>query len=431
MKNTKIIDNYSKIKCVEFTFIVIVENSFSSFKKIYLRNLQVTSDNSCTNLPREIYRTAYNKSIIYEHNVIFKVDPHKFHGKDIPHIKLNADTSIEELVDIFAGTGYNGRQLGEAAKLYAKMIQEDTTICLTVSGALTPVGFGGIIKTLIERGFIDWIVTTGANVYHEDHFAWGLPIKQGSFNVDDMKLYENEIVRIRDVYIKFYDTLEAEDKIIQKMFEKNFTDKSFTTAEFCNLMGKISLEKSKYPEKSFITTAYEYDVPVFISTLKDSSLALNLAIHRLNDKTYNLDFVREIIEQAAIVYHSKKSGILELGGGVPKNTAQQTGPLLDQILKRNDGGQDYIIQITDARPDTGGLSGATLQEGKSWGKVQNAHDGMVTVYADATIAFPILALYVLSCQKTRKPKRLYKELGNMYEKLRTDYMENSKDDSNS
>ena len=349
------------------------------------------------------------------------MDPHNFHGKDIPHIKLDSNMTIEDLVDVFASSGFNGRQLGEAAKLYAQMIEEDATICLTVSGAMTPVGFGGIIKTLIERGFVDWVVTTGANVYHEDHFAWGLPVKQGSFDVDDMKLYENEIVRIRDVYIKFHETLEAEDELIQKMFGDDFHDKPFTTAEFCNLMGKISKEKAKYPEKSFITTAYEYDVPVYISTIKDSSLALNLVVHRLKDKIYNLDFVREIIEQASILYDSKKSGILELGGGVPKNTAQQTGPLLDQILRRDDGGQDYIIQITDARPDTGGLSGATLQEGKSWGKVQDAHNGMVTVYADATIAFPILALYVLSNQKTRNPKRLYKKLDKLYEKLKEDY----------
>lgn len=352
------------------------------------------------------------------------MDPHKFHGKDIPHIKLHPKMTIEDLVNVFANSGYNGRQLGEAAKLYAKMIKEDATICLTVSGAMTPVGFGGIIKTLIERGFVDWIITTGANVYHEDHFAWGLPIKQGSFEVDDMKLYKNEIVRIRDVYIKFYETLGAEDQIIQKMFEDNFSEKSFTTAEFCNFMGKVSKEKSKHPERSFVTTAYEYEVPVYISTIKDSSLALNLAVHRLREKTYNLDFVKEIIEQAAIVYNSEKSGILELGGGVPKNTAQQTGPLLDQILKRDDGGQDYIIQITDARPDTGGLSGATLQEGKSWGKVQDAHTGIVTVYADATIAFPILALYVLSNQKSRKPKRLFKKLDKMYAKLRKDYFKN-------
>jgi deoxyhypusine synthase len=349
------------------------------------------------------------------------VDHHKFQGKDIPHIKLDPKMTIDDLVEVFARSGFNGRQLGEAAKLYAKMIKENATICLTVSGAMTPVGFGGIIKSLIERGFVDWIITTGANVYHEDHFAWGLPVKQGHFDVDDMKLYENEIVRIRDVYIKFYETLAAEDQIIQKMFGKDFSNEPFTTAEFCNLMGKVSKEQSKYPEKSFITTAYDYDVPVYISTMKDSSLALNLAVQRLQGKVYKLDFVREIIEQAAILFSSKKSGIIEIGGGVPKNTAQQTGPLLDQILQRDDGGQDYIIQITDARPDTGGLSGATLQEGKSWGKVQDSHEGIATVYADATIAFPILALYVLSNQKTRKPKRLYKKLDKFYQNLKDDY----------
>ena len=122
----------------------------------------------------------------------------------------------------------------------------------------------------------------------------------------------------------------------------------------------------------------------------------------------------------SVVYNSKKSGILELGGGVPKNTAQQTGPLLDQILRKDHGGQDYIIQITDARPDTGGLSGATLQEGKSWGKVQDSHNDLVTVYADATIAFPILALYVLSNQKPRKHKRIYKKLDKYFNSLQSD-----------
>lgn len=347
---------------------------------------------------------------------------HHFHGKDIPHIKLDPKMTISDLVNVFSSSGFNGRQLGDAAKMYAQMIQEDATICLTVSGALTPVGFGGIIKTLIEKGFVDWIVSTGANVYHEDHFAWGFPVKQGHFEVDDAILYEKEIVRIRDVYIKFIETLAAEDQVVQKMFKDKLIEKPFTTAEFCNIMGQLSSERAKYPEKSFLVSAYKYDVPVYVSTLKDSSLALNLGVHRLQNKVYNLDFVREILEQAAIVYNSKKSGILELGGGVPKNTAQQTGPMLDQILGNNDGGQDYIIQITDARPDTGGLSGATLQEGKSWGKVQDPHEGLVTVYTDSTIAFPIIAAYVLSTQKPRKPKRLYKNIDKFYAGLQKDYL---------
>jgi len=354
------------------------------------------------------------------------MDHHHFRGKDVPHIKLDPKMNIEDLVEVYSRTGFNGRQLGEAAKLYSKMISENAVICLTISGAMTPIGFGGIFKTLIEKGFVDWIVTTGANVYHEDHFAWGLPIKQGHFEVDDMILYKKEIVRIRDIFIKFYETLEAEDQIIQKTFRNNLLHKPFTSSEFCNIIGKISKEKAKYPERSFLTAAYKYDVPVYVASLSDSSLALNLTTHRLKNHIYQLDFTKEILEQAAIVYNSKKSGIVEIGGGTPKNTAQQTGPLLDQILRRNDGGQDYIIQITDARPDTGGLSGATLQEGKSWGKVQDSHHDLVTVYADATIAFPILALYVLSKQKKRKPKRLYKKIDLYYNKLRRDVNKSNK-----
>ncbi len=351
------------------------------------------------------------------------MDHHNFRGREIPHIKLNPKTTIEELIEVYSKSGFNGRQLGEAAKLYARMIKENTTICLTVSGAMTLVGFGGIFKTLIEKGFVDWIITTGANVYHEDHFAHGLPVKQGHFEVDDMILYKKGIVRIRDVYIDFEKTMKANDKIFQKLFKQNFVDKPFTSAELCNFIGKMAHTKSKKSEKSFLASAYKYDVPVYISTIGDSSIAMNLAVHRLKNKIYNFDFVKELIEQAAIVYNSKKSSIVEIGGGVPKNTAQQTGPTLDQILDREKGGQDYIIQITDARPDTGGLSGATLQEGKSWGKIHDSHEGIVTVYADATIAFPILALYVLSNQKSKKPKRLYKKLGRFYQKLQQDYLD--------
>ena len=135
------------------------------------------------------------------------MDHHNFHGKDIPHIEMDPKMDISDLIESYSKSGYNGRKLGEAAKVFSKMIEEDATICLTVAGAMTPVGFGGIIKSLIEKGFVDWIITTGANVYHEDHFAWGLPLKQGNFDVDDSVLYEKEIVRIRYVYLKYYETL--------------------------------------------------------------------------------------------------------------------------------------------------------------------------------------------------------------------------------
>lgn len=349
------------------------------------------------------------------------MDPHGFDGRDIPYVRLDPDMTISDLVEVYAASGYNGRSLGEAAKLYLEMIRSGATICLTISGALSPVGLGGAVRSLIERGFVDWIITTGANVYHEDHFAWGLPVKQGTHAADDTILFKNEIVRIRDVYIRFYDTLEAQDQVVQRYFEDAMSG-PFTTAEFCHHMGRMSLENAPHPERSFVNSAYEHGVPVYVSTLKDSSLALDLAVHRLHGKTYSLDFVREILEQAAIVYSSETSGILELGGGVPKNTAQQTGPLLDQILLRSDGGQDHIIQITDARPDTGGLSGATLQEGKSWGKIQDAHRGMVTVYVDTTIAFPILAIYAISNHAPRPSRRIYDHLQEYYDRLKSDWL---------
>lgn len=348
------------------------------------------------------------------------VDKHGFGGRDIPHIRLDEVADVGGLVDMFAATGYNARKLGEAARLYERMIKEGATVCLTVSGAMTPIGFGGIFRDLIERGFVDWMITTGANVYHEDHFAWGLPVRQGHHDVDDMVLYDNELVRIRDVYIKFYETLEAQDQVIQRAMRDGFGESPFTTAEFSRFLGKTASERAPHPERSFVAAAYERDVPVYISTLKDSSLALNLSVYRLRGRIYCLDFVREILEQAAILHGSEKSGIVEIGGGVPKNSAQQTGPLLDQILRRGGGGHDYIVQITDARPDTGGLSGATLQEGKSWGKIRDAHSGNCTVYADASIAFPVLALYAISRSSPRPHKRLYGKLPSLYEKLRSD-----------
>jgi deoxyhypusine synthase len=347
------------------------------------------------------------------------MDRHSFTGKRIPYTSINPDTKVSELIDLYTSAGYNARKLGEAAELLYKMIDDDATICLTISGAMTPIGYGGLVKNLIERGFADWIITTGANVYHEEHFAWDLPIKQGHYNVDDDILHNKDIVRIYDVYIRGEGTLHAQDRVIQEAFDNDLPD-SFTTAEFTRLLGKHA-KNSKCPDRSFTVAAYDYDVPVYISTLKDSSLALDLIPLRLEGKKFLLDIIREITEQAAIVYNSTKSGALEIGGGVPKNTAQQTGPALDQILQVNQGGIDYIIQLTDARPDTGGLSGATLQEGKSWGKVKTSHENLITVYGDASISFPLLCLYVISKHEPRKHKRIYNRLGEYYERLKSSY----------
>ena len=337
---------------------------------------------------------------------------HSFRGRKInpPSISPNMDCS--ELIDFFGQTGYNARRLAEAAETLAEMINSGATVCLTLAGAMTPIGLGKAIARMIESGFIDWIVSTGANVYHDLHFAYDLPVRQGYHDVDDDILYENQIVRIYDTYIKEIGTLQAQDVIIQRnMIGSRKSKKSSSslpsTAQLTHELGKAVRENSKYPEKSFVVSAYKHNVPIFIPAISDSSLGLNMVPLLFDNRATIPNVIMDIAESAAILWKSKVSGGLELGGGVPKNFFQQTGPALYQILKLKEGGQDYLIQLTDARPDTGGLSGATLQEGKSWGKIRTAHAGNVIVYGDSSVYFPILCSYALSNCKARRKKEIF------------------------
>ena len=336
---------------------------------------------------------------------------HTFTGKKIEPPNIHGEMTVSELIDFFASTGYNARRLAEAAEIMKDMIDTNSTICLTLAGAMTPIGLGKSIGAMIANGFIDWIVTTGANVYHDLHFAYDLPVRQGHFEVDDDILYSKQIVRIYDVYIKEIETLQTQDYIIQNQIKKKSKEmpEVASTADIAYALGKATKENSTFPEKSFIVSAYQQNVPIYIPAISDSSIGLNLLPLLFEKKGILPNVILDIAESAAILWKSRRSGGIELGGGVPKNFFQQTGPALYQILKLKEGGQDYIIQLTDARPDTGGLSGATLQEGKSWGKIKTSHRGNVIVYGDAAVYFPLLCSYVLSECKPRKPKELYKK----------------------
>ena len=336
---------------------------------------------------------------------------HTFSGKKIEPPNIHSGMTVSQLIDFFASTGYNARRLAEAAEIIKDMIDTNSTICLTLSGAMTPIGLGKSIGTMIENGFIDWIVATGANVYHDMHFAYGLPIRQGYFEVDDDILYSKQIVRIYDVYIKEIETLQTQDYIVQNEIKKksNEIPKVASTADIAYALGKATKQNSTYPEKSFLVSAYQQNVPIYMPAISDSSIGLNLLPLLFEGKEILPNVILDVAESAAILWKSKRSGGIELGGGVPKNFFQQTGPALYQILKIKEGGHDYLIQLTDARPDTGGLSGATLQEGKSWGKIKTSHRGNVIVYGDASVYFPILCSYVLSECKPRKHKELYKK----------------------
>ena len=339
--------------------------------------------------------------------------------------------SICDLISFYESTGFNARRLAEAAKMFKKMIDTDATICLTISGAMTPIGLGKSISTMIEKGFVDWIITTGANAYHDLHFAYDLPVRQGHFDVDDDILYSKQIVRIYDVYIKEVETLQRQDDLIQDTIRKmnkriGNSVKDISTADLSYRLGENAYHHSSFPDKSFMVSAFKNEVPVYIPSLTDSSIGMNMIPLLFESSLPPLNLLSDISESAAILWKSKISGGLELGGGVPKNFFQQTGPTLYQILKIKEGGHDYVIQLTDARPDTGGLSGATIQEGKSWGKIKTSHTGNVIVYGDSSVYFPILCSYILSECKPRKPKRLYHWKDKFVKEMKDKYLKKNK-----
>ena len=353
---------------------------------------------------------------------------HSFIGKKIDPPSISANMTIPRLIEFYNSTGYNARRLAEAAEMLQDMIDTNSTVCLTLAGAMTPIGLGVTISEMLEAGFIDWIVSTGANVYHDLHFAYNLPVRQGHFDVNDDILYARQIVRIYDVYIKEAGTLQAQDVILQKEIRRNTQSipQNCSTADIAYALGKAAKENAKYPEKSFVVKAYEHKVPIYMPAIGDSSIGLNMLPLLLEGKGIFPNVILDVAESAAILWKSKRSGGLELGGGVPKNFFQQTGPALYQILKIKEGGQDYLIQLTDARADTGGLSGATLQEGKSWGKIKTSRKGNVVVYGDSSVYFPILCSYVLSVCKPRKHKQIYENKDGWLEEMKKIYFKNKK-----
>jgi len=352
---------------------------------------------------------------------------HTFTGRKIEPPKVSANMTVPDLIKFYGSTGFNARRLAEAAEILREMIDANSTVCLTLAGAMTPIGLGRTISAMIEKGFIDWIVATGANVYHDLHFAYDLPVRQGHFDVDDDVLYSKQIVRIYDVYIKEMGTLQAQDLIVQKEIgrAKNVPPNA-STADIAYALGKAAKENARHPDKSFLVKAYEHGVPVYMPAISDSSIGLNMLPLLLEAKGAFPNVILDIAESAAILWKSKRSGGLELGGGVPKNFFQQTGPALYQILRMKEGGQDYLIQLTDARPDTGGLSGATLQEGKSWGKIKTSHRGNVIVYGDSSVYFPLLCSYAMSVCKPRKHKRIYKKKDSWVQEMKKMYFKSKK-----
>src|SRR5262245_42235766 len=338
--------------------------------------------------------------------------------------------SAAELIDR-AFSSYNAGRLREVCRVFTqKLLQPDCTVGLTLSGALTPAGLGiSCLIPLIKAGFVDWIVSTGANLYHDTHYALDLPMHQSRPNLNDYELRQHDIIRIYDIVFD-YKTLLDTDAFYRELIRDEAFARPMGTAEFHHEVGRYLHGRSqalRRPVPSLLAAAFEADVPIYTSSPGDSSIGMNLAALSLQGSRLQIDTLRDVNETAAIVYVAKrggKSGVLILGGGSPKNFILQTEPQIQEVLGLDESGHDYFLQITAARPDTGGLSGATASEAMTWGKVDpDTLPDSVTCYTDSTIALPLLTAYALARHAPRPLRRLYDRREAMYEALRSEYME--------
>jgi len=351
------------------------------------------------------------------------------YGPKIDPRPVDPSISIVDLIDQ-TFLAYNAARLREAAQLFTrKMLEPDVTIGLSLTGALTPAGLGiSCLIPLIQHGFIDWVVSTGANLYHDTHFGIGLSMHQGSPYVSDVTLRDEGVVRIYDIFFDYEVLLQTDAFFYQTISAPEF-QKSMSTAEFHYRTGRYVRERERVlgqKRRSLLSVAAEYGVPIYTSSPGDSSIGMNVAAKALQGNGLVFDVSRDVNETAAIVYAAKrsggKSGVFILGGGSPKNFILQTEPQIQEVLGLSEKGHDYYVQITDARPDTGGLSGATPSEGVTWGKVDpEALPDTVVCYLDSTVALPLITAYALATHPPRPPKRLYDRREEMLTGLATEY----------
>ena len=394
-------------------------------------------------------------------------------GRRIDPKPITRATKLTDLVD-GAFLAYNAARLREACWLFTqKMLEPDVTVGVTLTGALTPAGLGmSALIPLIKAGFIDWIISTGANFYHDTHFGIGLSIHEGNAQTSDIVLRDEQVVRIYDIFFD-YSVLLNTDEFFRRVIEAPEFQKPMSTAEFHYRAGRYVLERERklgLKNKSLLAAAHEYAVPLYTSSPGDSSIGMNVAAKALQGNKLAFDPSLDVNETAAIVLAAKRglirdrvssarygtasgsdrphrvstasgsdrakrnrdnnrgrSAIFILGGGSPKNFALQTEPQIQEVLGIDERGHDYFLQITDARADTGGLSGATPGEAVSWGKVYpDRLPDAVVCYLDSTVALPIITAYALAKHKPRPPRRLYERREEFMKLLLSEYEKSSR-----
>jgi deoxyhypusine synthase len=345
-----------------------------------------------------------------------------------PRAISGAETTADLIDDAFLA--YNAARLREACQLFTrKMLEPDVTVGMTLTGALTPAGLGmAAIIPLIESGFVDWIISTGANLYHDTHFGLGLAMHRGNPQESDVVLRKEGVVRIYDIFFD-YDVLLSTDAFFRKIIQGPEFQRAMSSAEFHHLCGMYVRERERalgLGQKSLLSAAYQAGVPIYTSSPGDSSIGMNIAALALEGNQCSIDPNLDVNETASIVLTAKrgggKSGVLICGGGSPKNFMLQTEPQIQEVLGIDEKGHDYFLQITDARPDTGGLSGATPAEAVSWGKIDpDRLPDAVVCYLDSTVGLPLLTAYARARHAKRPLKRLYDRRQDMMSVLRREF----------
>ncbi len=355
-----------------------------------------------------------------------------------PRIDPEPITGAENVADLIDGAflSFNAGRLREACQLFVqKILDPDVTVGLSLSGALTPAGLGmSALIPLVDAGFVDWIVSTGAVLYHDAHFGIGLEMRRGRHDISDVTLREEGVVRIYDIFFD-YEVLLSTDAFFRQIMEAKEFQKTMGTAEFHHLCGGYVREREEalaLGRKSLLARCFQHGVPVYTPSPGDSSIGMNVAERALAGGSLRIDPSIDVNETAAIVLDAKrrggKSAVVIMGGGSPKNFLLQTEPQIQEVLGIEERGHDYFIQITDARPDSGGLSGATPSEAVSWGKVDpGALPDTVVCYVDVSIGLPLLSAYALARCEPRPQRRLYERRAELLEKLTEEYREAHED----
>ena len=354
--------------------------------------------------------------------------PH-LRGRRIDPAPISGQETVADLIDN-AFLAYNAGRLREACALFTdRMLEPAVTVGMSLTGAMTPAGLGmSTLIPLLEAGFVDWIISTGANLYHDAHFGLGLAMHQGTPFADDVELRDKGVVRIYDVFFD-YSVLLSTDAFFREVSAREEFQRPMSSAEYHYLLGGYLREREQalgLSRRSLMAVAHELEVPIYTSSPGDSSIGMNVAEQSLAGSKLRFDVSADVNETAAIVLEAKRtggqSGALIVGGGSPKNFLLQTEPQIQEVLGIDERGHDFFLQLTDARPDTGGLSGATPGEAVSWGKIDpDMLPGTVVCYMDNTVSLPLLTAYALARKPRRPLRRLYARREAMMKRLTDEY----------